>query len=297
VRSRGQRTSGRALCSTSALTNGEQVPDDGMVRYVGPIKLDVSRAYSNTQLDKLGERIRASASIDDADMTMLQALTTEHQHAIATVQGLIATLDPSLEQGGRVKTIGTMIDKLRRGTKLSRMQDFAGVRVVREMNRLEQVALTERIEALLPGSLRVDRIANPMFGYRALHIIASVDRCWIEVQVRTRDQHRWAEIVEKLGDSWGRQIRYGEEPTEPGKALIVETGLTRRELWAVVVSVGDSIDIAEAMVPRIIEMRKRAGTSFKPQLDELEQSLVGAQARYRQFLENLGALARATKVL
>jgi hypothetical protein len=40
-----------------------------------------------------------------------------------------------------------MTDKLRRGTKLSRMRDFGGVRIVRDMTRREQMQLVEQVEA------------------------------------------------------------------------------------------------------------------------------------------------------
>jgi len=45
---------------------------------------------------------------------------------------------PGEESSARLKTNATVIDKLRRGTKLSSMQDIAGARVVRRMSLTQQ---------------------------------------------------------------------------------------------------------------------------------------------------------------
>ncbi len=51
-----------------------------------------------------------------------------------------------------------------------------------------------------------------MNGYRAVHVIVFPDGIPVEIQVRTRWQHEWAELYEKLADQVGRGIRYGEPP-------------------------------------------------------------------------------------
>ena len=61
----------------------------------------------------------------------------------------------------------------------------------------------------------MDRRAKPSFGYRAVHVVVKVDGLPVEVQLRTSLQDRWAQIVERMADSWGRQIRYGQKPDEP----------------------------------------------------------------------------------
>ena len=37
----------------------------------------------------------------------------------------------------------------------------------------------------------------------------------IEVQIRTVRQHIWADLMERLADRLGRQVRYGEPPVPP----------------------------------------------------------------------------------
>ncbi len=43
------------------------------------------------------------------------------------------------------------------------------------------------------------------------------------MQIRTTLQHMWAEVVERLADMWGRQIRYGQPPSEPDQPLATVT--------------------------------------------------------------------------
>ena len=99
--------------------------------------------------------------------------------------------------------------------ELARVQDIAGLRIVREMTLKEQTDLAASIETLFEGSKVVDRRDKPSFGYRAVHVIVKVDGRPVEVQVRTTLQDRWAQIVERMADPWGRQIRYGQLPDAP----------------------------------------------------------------------------------
>ena len=100
------------------------------------------------------------------------------------------------------------------------MQDIAGVRIVRRMHTADQDDLVKSIERLFPGSQVIDRRIRPSHGYRAVHIVPIVDDCPVEIQVRTALQDAWAQMLEKLGDSIGREIRYGELSTEaiPGSS-------------------------------------------------------------------------------
>ena len=61
----------------------------------------------------------------------------------------------------------------------------------------------------------VDRRVSPSYGYRAVHVIVCLDGVTIEIQVRTLMQHVWADLMERLADRLGRQIRYGQPPTPP----------------------------------------------------------------------------------
>lgn len=64
-----------------------------------------------------------------------------------------------------------------------------------------------------PGGPKViDRRESPVNGYRAVHVVVFLESVPVEIQVRTRLQHEWAELFEKLADIVGRDVRDGEPP-------------------------------------------------------------------------------------
>lgn len=204
------------------------------------------RETSTSQIDRLGERLRAGDVISGDDLALLQAFRAEHEEALLQVQTRIERALPGVDQTARIKTIQTLHEKLRRQpTKLSRIQDIAGVRIVQDMDLLEQDELVADLTRELRQSRVVDRRARPMHGYRAVHVVARIGRCSIEIQVRTRSQHLWAEVVERLGDRWGRDIRYGGEPA--GSAKTVAGSTTRREFWELVQGTGRSLALIEEL--------------------------------------------------
>jgi len=74
-------------------------------------------------------------------------------------------------------------------------------------------------------------------------VIARVGRCSIEMQVRTLSQHLWAEVVERLGDRWGREIRYGGTPADGGR--LIDQQMSRDEFWGFVKAIGQNLATIE----------------------------------------------------
>jgi len=98
--------------------------------------------------------------------------------------------------------------------KINRIHDLAGIRVVSEMTLTEQNVLVEQIKTVLGDNFFEikDRRIDPKSGYRAVHIIAQVDKIYVEIQIRTSRQHSWADFFERVADVYGRQIRYDGDP-------------------------------------------------------------------------------------
>jgi len=115
-----------------------------------------------------------------------------------------------LEVTGRpAKSTASIIEKLRReSVRLTQMQDIAGCRVV-----VDDIAQQDRIVtslcSTLPSAAVVDRRRKPSYGYRAVHVIARDDDAAVEIQVRTKLQHLWAELSEKLSDVSDPSVKYG----------------------------------------------------------------------------------------
>jgi ppGpp synthetase/RelA/SpoT-type nucleotidyltranferase len=129
---------------------------------------------------------------------------------------------------------------------LSQVQDIAGMRLVQAMTLEEQDQLVDRLLAIFPGAKIIDRRTRPSFGYRAVHVVPKVDGRHIEVRVRTALQDRWAQMVERMADHWGRGIRYGQEPDRPAARV---SGYTRSAV----------VELARRMSPLIEQCEMSSG--------------------------------------
>lgn len=120
----------------------------------------------------------------------------------------------AIEITSRTKTRATLLDKLHRQPqiKLPAIRDICGIRIVGDLGLRGQDLIADQIEeiGLLSSPKRIDRRSEPVQGYRALHITGIIDSMHVEIQIRTLLQAAWANLYERLGDRWGREIRYGE---------------------------------------------------------------------------------------
>lgn len=125
-----------------------------------------------------------------------------------------------LEISSRVKSEDTMREKLARSGQhdLSRMRDVSGLRIQGDISRRNQYLLTEKIVGVLESfgleCKLIDRIQEPVQGYRALHIEVNAPAGRTEIQIRTRLQSLWANVSEYAADFFGREIRYSV-PSNP----------------------------------------------------------------------------------
>jgi ppGpp synthetase/RelA/SpoT-type nucleotidyltranferase len=227
-------------------------------------------------INRLSTRIRKSDVLSTGDLDLLQRLREEHFDLLDGVQADIQSRLSAVDQTSRLKTVQTIVDKVRRGTSLSRMQDIAGVRIVQQMNRVQQDYLVSQVAEAVGECKIVDRRAKPQFGYRAVHLLVRRDERWVEIQVRTQMQDQWAQITESLGDTWGRQIRYGELPLEPDRRVLA-SDISRRDLWAMVQTVADSIEALELSIVRM---------QSEPD-DELGQDIVELREQLSRILEGI----------
>lgn len=174
----------------------------------------------------------------------------------------------------RVKSTGTLVDKLRRGTSFKSVQDVAGARVVVDGGRVNQdravTCIVSAFESAGDVSKVLDRRATPNHGYRAVHVIVAHQELPVEVQVRTPLQDLWAQIVERLGDLWGRELRYGEPLVPPNLPLVPgmsDPDFTREDFVDLLLTASEAIDHAE----REVQMRQPGQPPDAAHL-EVEQS-------------------------
>ncbi len=162
---------------------------------------------SRRQIDRLGERLRESATAED------RALLADYRETFLNAQLLVmydmGRLGMGQPDGGRLKRPESVIAKLERDSRirLSRMQDIAGCRLVSE-NKSEQDEIYVRLQTDFDVYRAYDIRENPHSGYRAVHVVIRRDEKFVEVQVRTRNQREWARLSE-LATAYDSSVKYG----------------------------------------------------------------------------------------
>ncbi len=188
---------------------------------------------SRTQIKKAGKLLRDHWIGDDD----FEDLPEEQQDALSDAYGLVVdfrsgfatpllkvrvglqsfiktTGYPESQIGQRLKRFQRIVQKLARyqNMQLTTMQDIAGCRVV--LPDLEAVAaMTRHIHKRWgPSIVSVDDyIKSPQdSGYRAVHIVVRRDDHPVEIQLRSRRQHRWADSVEQFSRSADIEFKWGE---------------------------------------------------------------------------------------
>jgi ppGpp synthetase/RelA/SpoT-type nucleotidyltranferase len=213
---------------------------------------------TKSQVNKLGDQIRAAGGTLSLEMLQrLQAFRATRDAPMRKAQALLRE-GIGVESTARLKTVNTLVEKLcREKTRLAEMQDIAGLRIVRAMTLAEQDALTQSVAELFPGAKVHDRRATPSHGYRAVHVIATVEGCPVEIQIRTEMQDGWAQAMERMADEVGRGIRYGEKPQSREVDVELLMGIS-------------------PMVAEVEELRQTVtGADSKARLAKIEEQLWG----------------------
>jgi hypothetical protein len=139
----------------------------------------MSRPISGKQLGKLGRRLAQPGPISDEDYEMLARVAEVYQAVLDKVEQRLRLL--GYQATTRVKTTGTLVDKLRRTPHLplGSIHDLAGARIVSDGGRWEQDQVVGRIMAAFGDYPKapqiIDRREKPSYSYRAVHVIVFED--------------------------------------------------------------------------------------------------------------------------
>lgn len=192
---------------------------------------------SKTRVNRAGERLAnwwhsAEGLTDDQlieEVAIVRAWRRQHDYPLRlTMPSLRNWVDEESSLGvkpaQRLKRLPKIVNKLARhpGMKLARVQDIGGCRaVLANSEEVERMArrIRHRWKPIRVSDYR-DR-ARPDTGYRALHLIVekrdrriSGELRPVEIQLRTVDEHRWAEAVARTGGRLGYDLQDGEGPPE-----------------------------------------------------------------------------------
>ncbi len=138
-----------------------------------------------------------------------------------TLARLARDVDPAGVVAQRLKRMPQIVRKLGRhgSMNLSQMQDIAGCRAVlsgpEEIDAVHS-AVADRWSVARTYDYRED--GRPDTGYRGLHLVVADEdpstgtRRSVEIQLRTRTQHRWATAVERTGARLGVALKEAAGP-------------------------------------------------------------------------------------
>lgn len=189
-----------------------------------PSKERINRAGELLRRFWVAERL-ADAEVEDA-LELVGSYRQAHAYPLTLVtMGLRQFVERETDRvtvGQRLKRMDRIIQKLVRfpTMKLARMQDVGGCRAVLASSA-EVDAVADRIRRNWEVARERDHRQSPeATGYRALHLIVTRSAPdegtprLIEIQLRTRGQHVWAEEIERVAARTKYPLKDGRGPEE-----------------------------------------------------------------------------------
>ena len=187
------------------------------------------------EIDRLGQKIGASAEVSQEDLNKLQEFRQTFQEPISSVfnfvLGVARKVDKQCIVTYRIKRIDTIVEKLRRfhenpngKMNLSRMWDIAGCRCILNSTDEDKLyVLLKKMQKEYGRDCKVnDYVAEQKdSGYRSIHIYVKDHQTQkpIEIQIRNKAQHNWATLVEIVDLLFGTKNKERGAESQLGRFL------------------------------------------------------------------------------
>jgi ppGpp synthetase/RelA/SpoT-type nucleotidyltranferase len=184
---------------------------------------------SKTKIDRAGNALAKETYRTEDEYFELEDAFDEYRKShlqplsetTLEVQGWLGDYGTPYYIAQRLKRKPQIIRKLKRlSVRLSQLQDIGGSRIIvpknGDVDRLLKY-LQDRVKE--KGHFTIERITDyrergrDRTGYRALHLILGRAGLSLEVQIRSRVQHYWAESIERTSVIYGYHLK--EEEGDP----------------------------------------------------------------------------------
>lgn len=183
---------------------------------------DIAMALSKNRIDKAGRSLANPGEISIESMELEEDFD---EYRISHLEPLsLTTLELQRwlhEYGGsyyiaqRVKRKPQILRKLRRlSVRLTQLQDIGGCRIIVESNSdVDRLIAFIRENVDRFGSFELKRVTDyrekgrDETGYRSAHLLLQRDGRSLELQIRSRIQHYWAESIERTSVIYGRHLK------------------------------------------------------------------------------------------
>lgn len=181
---------------------------------------------TKSRLDKAGRSLASPAGVDEYELLELEEdfdlFRAGHLQPLSEttieLQRWLAAYGGNYYIAQRLKRKPQIIRKLQRlNTRLTQLQDIGGCRIIVDSNKdVDQLSDYLQKRAAEAGLFEVRRVTDYRdlgrddSGYRALHFIMSRNGYGLELQIRSKTQHYWAESIERTSVVYGNHLKEGE---------------------------------------------------------------------------------------
>jgi ppGpp synthetase/RelA/SpoT-type nucleotidyltranferase len=185
---------------------------------------------SKTRIDKAGLALAKSRFKDEVDFIELEEVFDEYRKAhlqplsetTLELQHLMTNYGEPYYIAHRLKRKPQIVRKLNRlSVRFTQLQDIGGCRIIVQRNSDVDKLLAYLTEKSATQNIfSIDRTTDYReqgrddTGYRALHVILKRDGFYLELQIRSRIQHYWAESIERTSVIYGHHLKEKEGAPE-----------------------------------------------------------------------------------
>lgn len=177
-------------------------------------KAGVALTKDVDEIENIDEYFELEQIFDDYRKSHLQPLT----ETTLELQSWLSNYGTSYYIAQRLKRKPQIIRKLKRlSVRLTQLQDIGGCRIIVEENKdvdrlrtfiLDKLERQKNIELVRETDYREK--GRDDTGYRALHLILNLLGQKLELQIRSRIQHYWAESIERASVVYGHHLKEKE---------------------------------------------------------------------------------------
>ena len=258
---------------------------------------------SNSQIDKISQKLKQDSENKEAN-TELDKYRSNHikpmTEVVLKLQEWLSNADIAHHSAQRLKRKPQILFKLSRfSIRLSQLQDIAGCRIIFDNNQaidsfieIMDIQMSRKKVKFFTIVRKVDyrKDGREDSGYRAVHIIVKRHDIHIEIQLRTKSQHNWAETAERTSAMYGYSLKNGEGDETVRKFFKLFSSLSTKEENGINISEQEKKNFDEQK-EKIIEIIKNSdkhniihNETAKVFLDSLESKGIENTSKVSNYL-------------
>lgn len=185
---------------------------------------------SRTKIDKSGLALSKGKFKDEIEFIELEDAFDEYRKAhlkplsetTLEIQRMLSNYGAKYYIAQRLKRKPQIVRKLNRlSVRLTQLQDIGGCRIIVQKNQdVDNIFAFLSEKARSEAGFKIERVTDYRekgrddTGYRSLHVIMERSDVLLELQIRSRIQHYWAESIERTSVIYGHYLKEKEGDPE-----------------------------------------------------------------------------------